>query len=1037
MQPSLRNRRSLRGSPEHRLSIKGFLPLPPIASSPICTPTSAMVAGEALPTSTPAEDVHLLRVLPTWIAIPPTPPGNHIRRSVTCVTPSSPLSPSVSCPAPPTTGSHCFGPRRPRALSDPLVQQPITSLYRQEDVDESQLEKAKDDIRRFHALMELLATEVSYLADLRILFSVYLRHLPTLCRTQSTFSLSPSRNSSTTHLPKTMTTVLSDQGLNPLTSISTKPKSSARPLFTSREVDILARNVEQVLQLHENFVQELCVALSPFGFTMESDPALTSDKPQIHNLDDAISVVSTKFATEASRFDAYQTFCSGHPEALVLIHRVQTQYAGEWEAFEQQCALVSLNMTDLPEASSPEAARSHSEGNERSVPPSIMTVSDRKRTRSLTSIEGARKAHSRTNSKDSSGEGRHRLAFLDYMIKPIQRICRYPLLLDQLRPGAKLRQLGHPFLHAHVNVVVESATKAMRHVASAVDEARHRQNVQMQSSLIISRITLAHPTMATSHMAAMNLSSPTFQILTPSFLSSLGICLLAGSLDVMHYQSSKPTGSGINVNAKYLGAFLYLGGYLILVKVSKNKYEPRHWFPLADFDVIEQEEEDTSLPCTFSLIYRGHQFDLTAACQREKDVWLTSIRESRLHPPEWINEPTSSLHLDGKGEMVPSTLDEPYEIINPLPTIQSLPELAQDDDHEDLKESVLAVFRNEVAVHSAVKVDMPNKAPEVVTSRRSSSASVAAKLTANSDGDTIIIRRSSPAARSLVDQGLQDVVSEPIVAARFGTRDELFQAPRILRISGSGSGFSRSNSALSLTSLTKNRLSKHESVRVPRRRSAQDDPPVIPSKKATSLRGPPRRRPQRLTIMSASEAESIFQPISVSSSPFSQSSSIPSTPTSPTTLESPFELRTRSQKSSLTSNTSSGGSRSVSPTTTTASQHSKPSMNTYKTMTQGIRTLWTKGSRHRRTRSIPSDENMPEMSSSPLPPPTLSLESPTTSPVTHSSPTPSRTLSRNQLRILSTGAPMTPRHSFSNNNTELGSINKRSSIFKRLKGLSA
>jgi hypothetical protein len=32
--------------------------------------------------------------------------------------------------------------------------------------------KAKDDVRKYHALMELLSTELSYLEDLRALFSV-------------------------------------------------------------------------------------------------------------------------------------------------------------------------------------------------------------------------------------------------------------------------------------------------------------------------------------------------------------------------------------------------------------------------------------------------------------------------------------------------------------------------------------------------------------------------------------------------------------------------------------------------------------------------------------------------------------------------------------------------------------------------------------------------------------------------------------------------------------------------------------------------
>jgi hypothetical protein len=285
-------------------------------------------------------------------------------------------------------------------------------------------------------------------------------------------------------------------------------------------------------------------------------------------------------------------FCTGHPEALQLVHRAQHHYPVEWEAYEQHCASLIINMAGQAPGSRPESPRSRSEGEEQ-VPQGLPASKRRKRTNSLTSLDGAvSKVRSLANLKETSADGRkdkhHRLAFLDYMIKPIQRICKYPLLLDQLRPSKTLRAMSHHTVRPHVNVVVDSAAQAMRHVAIAVDEARHRQDVAMQSSLIISRIALAHPSAATSHMSS---AYPAFQILTPSFLSSLGTCLLAGSLDVMHYHSPS---TGTNINAKYLGAFLYLGGYLILVKVTKSKvYEPRHWFSLADFDVVDLKEEDS------------------------------------------------------------------------------------------------------------------------------------------------------------------------------------------------------------------------------------------------------------------------------------------------------------------------------------------------------------------------------------------------------------------------------------------------------------
>ncbi|KAJ7044505.1 hypothetical protein C8F04DRAFT_1388874 [Mycena alexandri] len=1060
--PSIRDRRSWRHSPsssgEHRLTIGGFLPMPPISASPVCTPTSSMPTGEILPTSTTADfseaDV-AHRVLPTWIAIPPTPTAKNVRRSATCVErrPPSPLSPSASFPAPASPDSNSLS-RRPRAHSDssarrpaltrsevgiliPRVSSPESDVGSEAD-DAWDLEKGKDDVRKYHALMELLSTEASYLVDLRALFLIYLRNLHTLCRTPSiTFGRgSSSRNNSYTHLSKT--SVLSDHGLHPLTTLHAKPKPSARPLFTEAEIGLLTRNAEEVLQLHENFVEELRTAILPLGFPMEPLGVQADgleQKERIRNIDAVVGEVSTKFATEASRFDAYQSFCTGHPQALQLVHRVQHQFPLEWDAYEQHCASLIVNMGgDSPDSRSASLG-SCSDSEERS------TSEIRKRTASLTSLDGTvRKRASRTHSKDSSLDGRRdkhsrRLAFLDYMIKPIQRICKYPLLLDQLRPSKKLRAMTHPAVRSHVTVVVESAAQAMRHVASAVDEARHRQDVKMQSSLIISRIVLANPATATSHMSHLSSTHPSFQILTASFLSSLGTCLLAGSLDVMHYRASKPSSGGANIDAKYLGAFLYLGGYLILVKVSKGKvYEPKHWFSLAEFDIVDLEEEDTSLPCTFSLISKGHQFDLTAACQREKDAWLSSIQESRLHPPAWINEPTSSIHSDGKGELVPSTLDGPFEIIPALPTIQSLPELAKDDGYPELTETALAAFRGEVGRHQVLKLETPSKA-EPTHSRRSSSTSIKAIFGPSSaDVDTIIIRRSSHTARMQVDQGLQDVISEPVLAARShaSRREELFQAPKILRTSSS---FARSTSALSLTGLTKTRLSRHESVRVPRRKSVTDEG-IIMATKSSSYRH--KQRPKRLAIVSTAVAESIFHPPSdISASPFSQCSSS-SNLASPTTAE-PFPLPLVPPRKGSLVNGLSSGAATPSPA---PSQRSKPSE--YRTVTQGLLKRWSKGTRHRRTRSAPYDQNVPEAddtksrSQSPVLPEiefgaALSLSvSPQSLPEGTLRPSsPALELSR-RLRLLSSGSPITFRHS-SADNTE-PRTSKRSSIFKRLKG---
>ena len=224
----------------------------------------------------------------------------------------------------------------------------------------------------------------------------------------------------------------------------------------------------------------------------------------------------------------------------------------------------------------------------------------RKRRHSLSSLDVPRplriyNMRSNTNLKQAAavspdaGASRDnsRLVFMDYLIKPVQRICKYPLLLDQLKPGRSFRMTsqegGSSSSRESTNTAVETASQAMRHVASSVDEARRRQDILTKSSLIAARIS--NPFAAQSSRSLGSLSH--------IFLSSLGACLLAGSMDVIHHYVDKIPGSSGTVKAKYLGAFLYMGGYLILVKVSKGKvYEPRHWFSLVGFELIDVSEED-------------------------------------------------------------------------------------------------------------------------------------------------------------------------------------------------------------------------------------------------------------------------------------------------------------------------------------------------------------------------------------------------------------------------------------------------------------
>lgn len=235
----------------------------------------------------------------------------------------------------------------------------------------------------------------------------------------------------------------------------------------------------------------------------------------------------------------------------------------------------------------------------------------RKRGHSLSSLDGIMRSNrmpylrSNTNipsaTADTAIRSQHsRLLFMDYLIKPVQRICKYPLLINQLKSRCPPRgddsgddgntspSSDESSKVRDANVDVEAASQAMKDVATQVDEARRRHDISTKSSLIATRI--ANASTAQSSTSLRNLVGHT---LSPPFLSSLGASLLAGSMDVIHHHVDKIPGNSGVVKSKYMGTFLYMGGYFIMVKVAKGHiYEPRHWFSLASFELFDVPEHE-------------------------------------------------------------------------------------------------------------------------------------------------------------------------------------------------------------------------------------------------------------------------------------------------------------------------------------------------------------------------------------------------------------------------------------------------------------
>ncbi|KAL4076123.1 hypothetical protein V8B97DRAFT_1863669 [Scleroderma yunnanense] len=727
---------------------------------------------------------------------------------------------------------------------------------------------SNEDSKRCHALSELLATELAYLIDLRILVSAYLRSLPVLrSRNAPTHTHGSSSNLSLAHFSRTPSILgishlnssqraqSSYQYINTAKPASTsqstdghgpspvmvhsvpptkeKDKNVPSYLFSPADLDTVTRNVDQILEFHENLVHELRTAVSQFGFSMQLNGGHMLDPwNRSGNLQRAIDAVSTIFLEHASSFDCYQSFCTGHLEALELVRKAQQRYPSEWEAFEQQCADIAAEL--LTEASAQPYGMVPDNHYGSPVAADVPLMPSKKRRRSLSSLDASAPTWPQphvlpgvnlksTNSsgsesghgEKSAGNRRPRLAFVDYLIKPIQRICKYPLLFDHLQSTAI------PDRYWQDQEVAHHAIHVMRAVASSVNEARGRQELSIKSNLIISRICQG------ISMSAANSSRPFQQPLAPEFLSSLGPCQTVGSLDVIHYDRSS-LGRSNTVTAKYLGAFLFSGGFLVLAKVAKGKvYEPRHWFSLREFELVDSNTDDALLQSWFRLSFKGHTLELAASCRREKDVWMEAIHDAVSEKPTWVGVAPTSLQADARADFI---LDVPVEMTSPLPTIQSIPELDSDADFSATGEIPVTFSLTEIS-HTRRTNNRVDYAPKAdMASRRSSVTSFRAYQTPSAEASAFHLVRSNAAAREQVDRDLQDVLSDKCSSARqkaFNLEEDLFEAQNVTR------SFSRSSSGLTMASAmsvaAKNKLTKRESVLVPRRKSFLDNGSNSPS----------------------------------------------------------------------------------------------------------------------------------------------------------------------------------------------------------------
>jgi hypothetical protein len=273
----------------------------------------------------------------------------------------------------------------------------------------------------------------------------------------------------------------------------------------------------------------------------------------------------------------YEAFCAEHPVAIEIVKSLQRKRPVEWDAFERRCIeLVAASFVRADDLQGRDSViDEEDEASPRDRCPDVDTNTrgeelphSQRPTTSLSNNQPSPQGRPRSNDmkratpttcKDTKErDPRLRLQFEDYLIKPVQRICKYPLLLGTLTLELRPQALNRP------DAAILSAKQAMSDAATLVDSANFSHSQLQQTSRIGARLSAPSTVLA--------------------FIRTLSPCALAGSLDVVRAPALK---------AKYLAAFLYEGGFLALAKVTRGpRYELRYWFSLEGFELLDAADEN-------------------------------------------------------------------------------------------------------------------------------------------------------------------------------------------------------------------------------------------------------------------------------------------------------------------------------------------------------------------------------------------------------------------------------------------------------------
>ncbi|KAJ3033730.1 Phosphatidylinositol 3,4,5-trisphosphate-dependent Rac exchanger 2 protein [Rhizophlyctis rosea] len=192
--------------------------------------------------------------------------------------------------------------------------------------------------------------------------------------------------------------------------------------------------------------------------------------------------------------------------------------------------------------------------------------------------------------QEFKGTAHTKLDLKDYLIKPVQRLCRYPLLLQEL---IKTTDADAP---DYVDLI--SAYSIMQEVVVDIDSAKFMMENLQRTDRFFTRL------------------ENTLQIDAPKRMDCGEMLYGGGLLFIDH-----PDISGAKI--KYRGVFVF-PEFLFVVKPKRSSvYNLKLCIPLATYQFRYLGSRETPLPYAFRLKHAeaGHHFDFGTQSDRERGAW--------------------------------------------------------------------------------------------------------------------------------------------------------------------------------------------------------------------------------------------------------------------------------------------------------------------------------------------------------------------------------------------------------------------------------